>query len=47
MQKVMTTLDILYTWATVHESILERYESKKYFGYGNFIANESYALTLN
>lgn len=47
MQKVLASLDILYTWAKIHENILERYQAKKYFGYSNFIQNDNYSNTLN
>jgi hypothetical protein len=46
MQKILAQLDILYTWAKIHESILERYQSKKYFGFANFSQNESYSNIL-
>ena len=43
MHKIMNSLDILYTWVKIHESVLERYQSKKYFGFNNFIQNAEYA----
>lgn len=46
MHKILTSLDILYNWTKIHESILERYQVKKNFGFGNFIQSESYAATL-
>lgn len=46
MQKILNSLDILYTWVKIHESVLERYQSKKYFGFANFIQNEAYVQIL-
>ncbi len=33
IQKVLSQLDLISSWVRIHESILEKYESKKFFGY--------------
>lgn len=33
VKKIVSALDVLLTWTKIHESILERYESKNYFGF--------------
>ena len=33
-------------WLTVHENILERWESRKYFGFRHISQSEVYSLTL-
>jgi len=34
--KILSSLDVLLSWVRIHENILERFESKRYFGYQNF-----------
>ena len=43
VKKITESLDILFTWTKIHESILERFESKKYFGFSNFAMSPHYA----
>jgi len=33
VQKILVSMDTLFTWVKVHEQVLERFETKKYFGY--------------
>lgn len=39
-------LDLLLEWLHIHSNILERWESKKYFGYALIMASETYANTM-
>ena len=39
-------LDLLLEWLHIHTNILERWESKKYFGYALIMASETYANTM-
>lgn len=44
--RIMTYLDILQQWANIHESILERYESKKFFAFHLFTQDKGYAVVF-
>ncbi len=42
----MINLELVTEWLTVHENFLERWESRKYFGFKQIAQNEIYSLTL-
>lgn len=46
VQSLLSNLDLVQEWVNVHESILERWESKKFFGYQLFCQSVSYANVL-
>ena len=41
--KIVATLDIILMWTRIHESVFERYESKKDFGLQQFAISEEYS----
>ena len=43
VQSILDSLDILLNWVKVHESIFERFESKKFFGFQLFALSHQYA----
>lgn len=47
IKKVINSLDIILTWSKIHESVLERYQAKKYFGFQSIAMNESYSRILS
>jgi hypothetical protein len=47
VQKILASLDLLLIWVRIHENVLERYESKRYFGFQNFALNANYARAFN
>jgi hypothetical protein len=46
IQETLSHLDILQEWLTTHTSILERWESKKYFGFSAMMLSSHYSTTL-
>lgn len=45
-QKVTQTLDIITAWISMHERILERFETQDYFGYEQFARSNAYSTIL-
>jgi hypothetical protein len=43
VKNILDFLEILLTWVKVHESIFERFESKKFFGFQSFALSHQYA----
>jgi hypothetical protein len=43
VQSILSSLDIVLSWARIHESVFERFESKKYFGFQLFALSPQYA----
>ena len=41
--KACRQLELLLEWASMHESVLERNKTRKFFGYQFFIGNSGYA----
>lgn len=46
IQETICHLDILQEWLTTHTSIMERWESKKYFGFSAMMQSAHYSTTL-
>lgn len=46
IQTIVNALNVLQEWANIHESILERYESKRYFAFHLFTGSQYYANVL-
>lgn len=43
---MVASLSVLQEWANVHESILERYESKRFYAFHLFTGSQYYANVL-
>lgn len=46
IQSILASLDLLQEWVNIHESILERWESKKFFGFSQFASNANYSAVF-
>lgn len=46
IQSIVASLSVLQEWANIHEAILERYESKRYYAFHLFIGSQYYANVL-
>ena len=47
VQNTLSHLDVLQEWVNIHVNILERWESKRYFGYSMMCKSESFANTIS
>lgn len=45
-QQTLITLEMISEWLNVHMNILEKWESRKYFGFDKISQNASYSETL-
>jgi hypothetical protein len=46
IQSILAALDLLQQWTSVHQSVLEKFQSKKYYAYQLFATSEAYAFTF-
>lgn len=46
IQQVLGQLQVLHQWVAAHQNILERFESKKYYGFDLFAQSPKYATVL-
>ena len=46
IQTIVSSLTVLQEWVNIHESILERYESKRYYAFHLFTGSQYYANVL-
>lgn len=42
VQRILMSLEVLLTWVKIHNTVFERYESRKNFGFTSFVMNNEY-----